>query len=86
MDMWPAYINSVEAHLDDAHDKIVFDRFHIMKHMGEAVDTVRKREHRELRAEGIDTLDGIEVPLALRREEPARQAQERVPDPSRRST
>jgi len=58
MDMWPAYINSVEAHLADAHKKIVFDRFHIMKHMGEALDTVRKREHRELRAEGIDTLTG----------------------------
>jgi transposase len=29
-----------------------------MKHMGEAVDTVRKGEHRELRAEGIDTLTG----------------------------
>ncbi len=58
MDMWPAYINSVEAHFDDARDRIVFDRFHIMKHMGEAVDTVRKREHKELRAEGIDTLVG----------------------------
>jgi transposase len=58
MDMWPAYINSVEAHLDDAHQKIVFDRFHIMKHMGAAVDTVRKSEHRALRSEGIDTLTG----------------------------
>ncbi len=58
MDMWEPYINSVEAHLDDAARRIVFDRFHIMKHMGEAVDTVRKREHRELRAEGIDTLTG----------------------------
>jgi len=27
MDMWPAYINSVEAHLDGAQDKVVFDRF-----------------------------------------------------------
>ncbi len=58
MDMWPAYINSVESHFDDAHDRIVFDRFHIMKHMGAAVDTVRKRENRELRAEGIDALVG----------------------------
>ena len=52
------YINSVREHLTDAEDKIVFDRFHIMKHMGEAVDTVRKGEHRELRAEGIETLNG----------------------------
>jgi transposase len=58
MDMWDPYINSVEAHLPDPEDKIVFDRFHIMKHMGEALDTVRKREHRELRAEGLATLTG----------------------------
>jgi transposase len=58
MDMWEPYINSVKENLTDAEKKIVFDRFHIMKHMGEAVDTVRKGEHRELRAEGIDTLTG----------------------------
>ena len=58
MDMWPAYINSTLAHVPGAADKIVFDRFHIMKHMGVAVDTVRKKEHRELRAVGDDTLTG----------------------------
>lgn len=58
MDMWEPYINSVKEHLPDPEKKIVFDRFHIMKHMGEAVDTVRKSEHRELRAEGIETLTG----------------------------
>jgi transposase len=58
MDMWEPYINSVEEHLAGAEDRIVFDRFHIMKHMGDAVDIVRKREHRELRAEGIETLTG----------------------------
>jgi transposase len=58
MDMWEPYINSVREHLADAEKKIVFDRFHIMKHMGQAVDTVRKGENRALRAEGIDTLVG----------------------------
>ena len=43
MDMWEPYANSVRAHLEDADDKIVFDRFHIMKYMVGAVDTVRKR-------------------------------------------
>jgi hypothetical protein len=28
---------------------MVFDRFHIMRHVVEAVNTVRKREHKELR-------------------------------------
>ncbi len=58
MDMWEPYINSVFEYLTGAEEKIVFDRFHIMKHMGEAVDAVRKSEHRELRAEGIETLTG----------------------------
>jgi len=58
MDMWEPYILSATEHLTNAEDTIVFDRFHIMKHMGEAVDSVRKREHRELRAEGIEILTG----------------------------
>jgi transposase len=57
-DMWDPYVNSVRAHLDDADNKIVFDRFHIMKHMGTAVDTVRKREHRALLARDDPSLTG----------------------------
>ena len=34
MDMWEPYINSVGGTLRRADDRIVFDRFHIMKHMG----------------------------------------------------
>jgi len=51
MDMWPAYITSTRKALPFADEKIVFDKFHILKHLGEAVDTVRRSEHRELRAE-----------------------------------
>jgi transposase len=32
--------------------KIVFDRFHVMKHVLAAVDEVRKSEHRELSESG----------------------------------
>lgn len=39
-------------------EKIVFDRFHIMMHMNEAVDRVRRRENRALRADGDSTLVG----------------------------
>lgn len=56
--MWEPYANSVRAHLDHADNKIVFDRFHIMGHMGTAVDTVRKVEHRRLRANGDNVLAG----------------------------
>lgn len=58
MDMWEPYEHSVHAHVPNAASKIVFDRFHIMQHMGKAVDTVRKQEHKELRAEGDETLKG----------------------------
>jgi transposase len=48
MDMWPPYINSTRKHLPLADEKIVFDKFHILKHLSDAVDKVRRREHREL--------------------------------------
>ena len=56
MDMWPAYIGAVEAVLPSAD--IVFDRFHVKKHLGEAVDKVRRQEHRELSAAGNLILKG----------------------------
>jgi transposase len=58
MDMWEPYALSVRAHLEDADKKIVFDKFHIMKYMVGAVDTVRKQENRALRAEGDTSLTG----------------------------
>jgi len=57
MDMWEPFITSTCAYVPRAKDKIVFDRFHIMKHMTQAVDDVRKAEHRRLQAEGDDTLN-----------------------------
>ena len=58
MDMWDPYVASVRTYLADPDDKIVFDLFHIMRQMGTAVDTVRKREHRALRAAGDNSLLG----------------------------
>jgi transposase len=58
MDMWDPYIKSTCQHLPRGAGKIVFDRYHIMKHMNEAVDEVRKGEHRRLQATGDDTLKG----------------------------
>lgn len=58
MDMWEPFITSTSKHVPHASSKIVFDRFHIMKHMTEAVDAVRKAEHRRLQQDGDDTLKG----------------------------
>jgi transposase len=48
MDMWPAYENSAKAALP--HAVVVHDKFHVSKHLNEAVDKVRKAEHRKLMA------------------------------------
>lgn len=56
MDMWRPYIASVEEHVPEADSKICFDKFHVAKHLGDAVDKVRRQEHRALRAEGDDRL------------------------------
>ena len=46
MDMWEAYIGATRDGLPAGDEKIVFDRFHIMREMTKAVDTVRKQEYR----------------------------------------
>lgn len=58
MDMWDPYVNSVQEHLPESANKIVFDKYHIAKHLGEAVDRVRRREQKGLKAEGDDRLTG----------------------------
>jgi len=58
MDMAPAYIRSAREHVPGAERKICFDRFHVAKMLNDAVNTVRKEEHRELRAEGDSMLAG----------------------------
>lgn len=58
MDMWEPFIQATKAKVPDAEKKIVFDRFHIMGHVGKAVDIVRKQEHRQLLEAGDETLKG----------------------------
>jgi transposase len=58
VDMWDAYLNSIRKHLADADSKIVFDKFHIAQHLGDAVDRVRRKEQKELKANKDDRLKG----------------------------
>lgn len=51
MDMCPAYISAVERLIPGARLKVCFDKFHVAKHLGDAVDRVRRRENRELLAQ-----------------------------------
>lgn len=58
MDMWEPYVQSTRTHLPGAEGKIVFDKFHVVKHLHEAVDHVRRGEHRTLRRAGDERLTG----------------------------
>lgn len=58
MDMAGGYINAVSGSLAKGREKIVFDRYHIMKLMNEALDKVRKQEHALLAAKGNGILKG----------------------------
>jgi len=59
MDMWDPYIKATREGLADGADRIVFDRFHVMRDITTAVDIVRKQEHRALlRETGTSVLTG----------------------------
>ena len=58
MDMWDPYISATKAYIPKADKKIVFDRFHVMRHVLEAVDKVRKSEHKQLSDRGEEILKG----------------------------
>lgn len=58
MDMWEPYILAVRAKVPNADEKLVFDRFHAMRLVTEAVDKTRRGEHRELLKEKDETLKG----------------------------
>ena len=53
MDMWDPYVESVRAHVAEADQKIVFDKFHVAQHLGQAVDEVRRKENKALRAQAM---------------------------------
>jgi transposase len=48
MDMWKPFRNSLLSHAPDA--EIVFDKFHVLKHLSEALDKVRRREYARVSA------------------------------------
>jgi len=58
MDMRDPCVALVRQHLPEAERKMIFDKFHIAKHPGEAVDQVRREEDRILWAAGGDRLTG----------------------------
>jgi transposase len=56
MDMWQAFMTSAATNVPEA--EIVHDKFHVAKYLGEAVDKVRRAEHKTLQQDGDETLTG----------------------------
>jgi len=58
MDMWDPYIQATKAYIPEASTKIVFDRFHVTRLVSDAVDKIRRQEHKMLAADGDESLKG----------------------------
>jgi transposase len=65
MDMWKAFHNSTTRHAPQA--SILFDKFHVMRHLGDALDTVRKSEYRRLQGKERDYIKGQKYTLLSHR-------------------
>ncbi len=74
MDMSAALVKSAMVNLPLAEEKIVHDRFHVMKLATEAVDQVRRQEHRELQKSNDSSLTGTKF-LWLKSQENLTQSQ-----------
>jgi len=46
MDMWKAFRNSTERHAPKV--QIIFDKFHVLRHLSDALDQVRRREYKRV--------------------------------------
>jgi transposase len=66
MDMWKPFRNATAAGAPQA--AILFDKFHVMRHLGEALDTVRKTEYARLSGQDRRFIKGQKYTLLSRRE------------------
>ena len=77
VDMWPAFANSAATNAPQA--EIVHDRFPISKHLNEAVDRVRRQEHKALQKTGDDRLKGRQqAAVVVQPGKPERRSLDRV--------
>ena len=66
MDMWKPFRNATGKAAPQA--AILFDKFHIMRHLGEALDQVRKSEYARLSGKGRRYIKGQKYTLLSRKE------------------
>jgi transposase len=66
MDMWKPFRNSTLRYAPQA--SILFDKFHVMRHLGEALDQVRKSEYARLRGKDRSVIKGQKYTLLSHRD------------------
>jgi len=66
MDMWKPFRTATVAQAPQA--AILFDKFHVMRHLGEALDQVRKSEYRRLAGRDRRYIKGQKYTLLSRQE------------------
>ena len=66
MDMWKPFRNVTNARALQA--AVLFDKFHILRHLGKALDDVRKAEYRRLSGRDRNYIKGQKYTLLSRRE------------------
>jgi transposase len=66
MDMWKAFLNSTGKHAPQA--AILFDKFHVIRHLNEALDKVRRSEYARLSGKDRRFIKGQKYTLLSRRE------------------
>ena len=66
MDMWKAFEKSTRKNVPSA--AILFDKFHVMRHLGEALDKVRKMEYARLSGKDRSYIKGQKYTLLSNKE------------------
>ena len=66
MDMWKAFRNSANRHAPEA--AILFDKFHVLRHLGDALDKVRKTEYARVTGSKRKFIKGQKYVLLSNRE------------------
>ena len=66
MDMWKPFRHSTQAHAPNA--AILFDKFHILNHLGDALDKIRKTEYARLTGDKRKFIKGQKYVLLSNRE------------------
>jgi len=66
MDMWKPFRNSTQRNAPQA--SILFDKFHVVRHLGDALDRVRKAEYARLSGKDRRFIKGQKYTLLARRE------------------